>query len=215
MARITAPRMNTLASTQRKIPDRVRWLALAWLLVWIPVYWRAWGVGNFLHLCDVAVILTCIGLWTGDALLLSSQAVSSVVIDALWTLDVAAWLLFHRHFIGGTEYLFDATMPLWIRWLSLFHVVMPFILLWSLRRSGYDRRGFGLQAAIALPVVIASRFVTPDRNLNFAQTAPFFHRQIGSAPVHLAITYFAVVAGIYLPTHLLFARLFPPPTRRG
>ena len=87
---------------------------------------------------------------------------------------------------------------------------MPFILLWSLRRLGYDRRGFALQAAIALPLVIASRFVTPDENLNFAQTAPFFHRQLGSAPVHLAITYLAVVLGVYLPTHLVFARLYPP-----
>jgi hypothetical protein len=207
--------MEAAIGAGRKIPDWVRWLALLWLVVWIPVYWHAWGAGNFLHLCDVAVILTCIGLWSGNALLLSSQAVSSVVIDALWTLDVAAWLLFRRHFIGGTEYLFDATIPLWVRLLSLFHIVMPFILLWSLSRLGYDRRGFGLQAAIALPVVIASRFVTPVQNLNFAQTAPFFHRQLGRAPVHLAITYLAVVVGVYLPTHLVFRWWFRPADERG
>ena len=101
---------ETGAAARGNIPDWVRWLAILWLAVWFPVYWHAWGVANFLHLCDVAVILTCIGLWTGNALLLSSQAVSSVVIDALWTMDVAAWLLFRRHFIGGTEYLFDGTI---------------------------------------------------------------------------------------------------------
>lgn len=207
--------MNELATTRGKIPNPIRWLAWLWLVLWFPVYWHAWGVANFLHLCDVAVILTCIGLWTNSALLLSSQAVSSVVIDILWTLDVAAWLLFRRHFIGGTEYLFDATVPLGVRLLSLFHIVMPFILLWSLSRLRYNRRGFALQAAIALPVVVASRFVTPDKNLNFAQTAPFFHRQLGPAPVHLAITYLAVVLGVYLPTHLLFARLYPPPAKSG
>lgn len=207
--------METPASVRGKIPNWVRWLAVLWLVVWLPVYWRAWGAGNFLHLCDVAVILTCIGLWTGNALLLSSQAVSSVVIDALWTLDVAAWLLVRRHFIGGTEYLFDGTIPLWIRLLSLFHVVIPVVLLWSLARLGYDRRGFALQAAIALPVVIASRFVTPSQNLNFAQTAPFFHRQLGPAPVHLVITYLAVVLGAYLPTHLVFRRWFRPADVRG
>ena len=208
-------KMETAIRARAKIPDWVRWLAILWLAVWFPVYWHAWGAGNFLHLCDVAVILTCIGLWTGNALLISSQAVSSVVIDALWTLDAAAWLFFRRHFIGGTEYLFDATIPLWVRLLSLFHIVMPFILLWSLSRMGYDRRGFGLQAAIALPVVIASRFVTPDQNLNFAQTAPFFHRQLGPVPVHLAITYLAVVLGVYLPTHLVFRRWFVPADERG
>jgi hypothetical protein len=207
--------METGIRARRGIPDWVRWLALLWLVVWFPVYWHAWGAGNFLHLCDVAVILTCIGLWTSNALLLASQAISSVVIDALWTLDVAAWLLLGRHFIGGTEYLFDGTMPLWIRLLSLFHIVMPFILLWCLSRLGYDRRGFGLQAAIALPVVIASRFVTPDKNLNFAQTAPFFHHQLGPAPVHLAITYLAVLVAVYFPTHLLCARVYPPPANHG
>jgi hypothetical protein len=203
--------MGQLATARGKIPVWLRWLALVWLLVWFPVYWRAWGPANFLHLCDVAVILTCIGLWTNSALLLASQAVSSVVIDILWALEVAAWLLFRRHFIGGTEYLFDPTCPLWIRLLSLFHIIMPLILLWSLSRLGYDRRGFRLQTAIALPVVIASRFVTPDKNLNFALTAPFFHRPLGPAPVHLAITYIAVVLAVYLPTHLLFARLYPAP----
>ncbi len=207
--------METPASVHGKIPDSVRWLALLWLVVWLPVYWHAWGAGNFLHLCDVAVILTCIGLWTGNALLLSSQAISSVVIDALWTLDAATWLLFRRHFSGGTEYLFDGTMPLWIRLLSLFHIVMPFLLIWSVSRLGYDQRGFGLQAAIALPVVIASRFVTPDKNVNFAQTAPFFHRQLGPVPVHLAVTYLAVVVAVYFPTHLLFVRFYPPPAKHG
>jgi hypothetical protein len=199
------------SAPHNRIPDWLGWLALLWLLVWFPVYWHAWGAANFLHLCDVAVILTCIGLWTNSALLLSSQAVSSVVIDTLWALDVAARLLFHRHFIGGTEYLFDATCPLWIRLLSLFHVIMPVILIWSLSRLGYDRRGFRLQAAIALPVVIASRFVTPEKNLNFALADPFFHRQLGPAPVHLAITYLAVVLAVYLPTHLLFERLYSAP----
>ena len=204
--------MSKLASASRgKIPDWLRWLAVVWLVLWFPVYWHAWSLANFLHLCDVAVILTCIGLWTGNALLLSSQAVSSVVIDTLWALDVAAWLLFRRHFIGGTEYLFDQTCPLWIRMLSLFHIIMPVVLLWSLSRLGYDRRGFRLQAAIALPVIIASRFVTPEKNLNFALTAPCFHRQLGPAPVHLAITYLAVVLAVYLPTHLLFERLYSPP----
>ena len=201
--------MGPLAIARGKIPDWLRWLALVWLLVWFPVYWHTWGPANFLHLCDVAVILTCIGLWTSNALVLSSQAVSSVVIDTLWALDVAAWLLFRRHFVGGTEYLFDPTCPLWIRLLSLFHIIMPVILIWSLSRLGYDRRGLRLQAAIALPVIIASRFVTPGKNLNFALVDPFFHRQLGPAPVHLAATYLALVLAVYWPTHLVIARLYP------
>src|SRR5712672_4035908 len=56
------------------------------------------GWANFLHLCDVAVFLTCVGLAYNNALLLSSQAVSSLVGDLLWCLD-AGWRWFvGRHF---------------------------------------------------------------------------------------------------------------------
>ena len=133
-----------------------------------------------------------------------------MLIDIVWTLDVAARLIFGRHLIGGTEYLFDGSTPFWARLLSLFHIVLPFILLWALSRLGYDRRGCKLQSAILLPVLIASRFVTPDQNLNFAVNDPFLHRSYGPAPAHLAITFLFLVLVVYLPTHLLFLRLFSP-----
>jgi hypothetical protein len=203
--------MLTPPAPHQKIPDWFRWLALLWLVVWFVAYWRAWGPANFLHLCDIAAILTCIGLFTNNALLISSQAVSSILIDIAWTFDAAARSISGHHLIGGTEYLFDSTTPLWARLLSLFHVVLPFILLWSLARLGYDRRGWKLQSAILLPVLIASRFVTPDQNLNFAVKDPFLHRSYGPAPTHLFITFLFLVFVVYFPAHALFSRLFPPP----
>jgi hypothetical protein len=207
--------MDSTPAARHKIPDWLRWMSLLWLIFWFAAYWRAWGPANFLHLCDVAVILSCIGIWDRNPLLISSQAVSSVVIDLVWSFDVAARILLGRHAIGGTEYLFDSTYPLWVRTLSLFHIVMPVILIWSLSRLGYNRRGWKLQAAIALPILIASRFFTPKDNLNFAVADPFFRRSLGPAPVHIAITYLALVLAIYLPTHLLLVRLFPPPRRES
>ncbi len=203
---------TTALTPPQKIPGWLRYVALLILILWFAAYWHAWGPANFLHLCDIAVILTCIGLYINSALLISSQAVSSVLIDIVWTLDVVARLVFGRHLIGGTEYLFDASTPLWARLLSLFHVVLPIILLWSLARLGYDRRAWKLQSAILLPVLIASRFVTPDQNLNFAVRDPFLHRSYGPAPTHLAITFLFLVLVVYFPTHRLFSRLFPPPS---
>jgi hypothetical protein len=210
-APVRSHKMPTTSPPRQKIPDWFRWLALLSLVLWFAAYWHAWGPANFLHLCDIAVILTCIGLWTNNALLVSSQAVSSVLIDIVWTLDLAARLIFGRHLIGGTEYLFDATTPLWARLLSLFHIVLPFILLWSLSRLGYDRRAWKLQSAILLLVLIASRFVTPDQNLNFAVKDPFLHRSYGPAPTHLAITFLFLAFVVYFPTHLLLRRVFSPP----
>jgi hypothetical protein len=196
---------------RQNIPVWLRWSALLWLLVWFPIYWRAWGAANFLHLSDVAVILTCIGLSTNNALLISSQVVSSLLIDVAWALD-AAWRFFlGHHLIGGTEYLFDARFPLGVRLLSLFHLIMPPLLLWSLDRVGYDRRGWPLQSAIALVLFIASRFTDPAKNLNFAFRDPFFHRAWGPTPVHVTISLLALIFAVYFPIHLLLKTMFPPP----
>src|SRR5260370_41603701 len=52
----------------------LRWVGLLWTVVWLPAYIRFWGWANLLHLCDIAVILGCAGLWWGSSLLISSQA---------------------------------------------------------------------------------------------------------------------------------------------
>jgi hypothetical protein len=190
--------------------DRARWIALAWLAVWLTVYLWKYGWHVFLNLCDIAVILTCVGLWTGSALLLSSQALSSLVIDLTWDLDLAARALTGRHLVGGTEYMWDARWPLWLRLLSAFHIVLPPVLIWALRRAGYDRRAFFLQSAIAAVVLAASRITLgPEENQNFAWADPFFGRSWGPAPVHVGLTWAVLVTVVYGGTHLALARLMP------
>ncbi len=207
--------MASSAANSKSFPTWIRWSALGWLLVWIPAYWHTWGAANFLHLCDVAVVLTCLGLWSNSPLLLSSQTVSSLLIDTAWAVDAAARFLTGRHWIGGTEYLFDSSFPLWVRLLSLFHVVMPFLLLWALHRVGYDRRGWVAQSAIAIPVVVFARLAaTPKTNINFVYADPFFHRSWGPWPLHLIAVLAFLMFVVYLPTHLLLSRLFPSSPRQ-
>ena len=108
------------------------------------------------------------------------------------------------------EYMWDARFPLWVRLLSLFHVVLPVLLLVALRRVGYDHGALRLQSWIAVALLVASRFLGPTQNLNYAFVDPIFHRAFGPAPVHLALIFAALTGIIYWPTHLLLARAFPP-----
>jgi hypothetical protein len=203
--------MISSTESANPFPAWVRWTALIWLCVWLTIYLKFWGPTTFFFLCDIAVILTCVGLFTGNALLLSSQAVSSLVIDTAWMLDIATKLIFNRHLIGGTDYFFDPNYPLWVRLFSLFHVVMPFVLIYAVRRTGYDRRALSLQFVIATVTMIASRFADPYKNINFVFADPIVHRQWGPVPIHV----FAMLAGltivIYTPTHAVLSRIFPAP----
>jgi hypothetical protein len=133
--------------------------------------------------------------------LLSSQAVSVIVIDGLWALDAGARLVTGRHLIGGTEYMWDVRYPLAVRLMSLFHAVWPFLLVWSLRRVGYDRRGLYVQIGVAALIFVLSRLVgDPVRNHNYVFRDPFFGETWGPAPGHLALMFVVLVVAVYLPT---------------
>jgi hypothetical protein len=106
--------------------------------------------------------------------------------------------------------MWDTRFPLWVRLLSLFHVVLPMLLLAALRRASYDRRALLLQSGIAMALLVVSHFLGPTRNLNYAFADPIFHRAFGSAPVHLGLIFAALLGIIYCPTHVLLARAFPP-----
>jgi len=181
------------------------------MAVWLPSYIRVWGCANLLHLCDIAVILAFIGIWWANPLLISSQTVSSLAAGVFWCLDVGWRLATGRYLVGGTDYMWDTRYPLWVRLLSTFHVGLPLVLLWAMRKVGYDRRALALQAALAAGLLIVSRFLSAELNMNYAYRDPLLQRTWGPAPVHLAVIYIPLVALIYWPTHLLLAWLFPVP----
>lgn len=188
----------------------LRWVVVAWFAAWLPAYWYYWGWRNFLQLCDIAVFVAVAGFWLGSSLLLSSQAVGFQVIALFWAADVVWRVLTGAHLIGGTEYLWDARYPLWLRLLSLYHLVLPVLLLWSLRRVGYDARGWKLQAAIAAAAMIAARVLAPGLNYNMVERDPLLGRTWGPAPVHIAFIWVVLTAVVYFPTHMLLRWCFRP-----
>ena len=187
----------------------LRWASLVWLLVWLPANTWAWGWQNMMHLCDVGLLLACLGIFFRQPLLVSSQALSAPLVGVLWTLDIVWRLSSGHHLVGGTEYMWDTNYPLWIRMLSCFHVLLPIVLLWAVRVLGYDHRALVFQTALTAALLIFSRFLSPDLNMNYAYQDPLLHRVWGPAPLHLAVILAGCVAIFIWPSHLLLLRLFP------
>jgi hypothetical protein len=180
------------------------WLKLFWtaaVMVWIPVYWREYGLQNFLFFCDLGNIFITLGLWLESPLIFSWQAIGLLLFQTLFTVDLAVALLSGRHPIGGTEYMFDPHIPLGIRLLSLFHVVTPLLLLWAIWRLGYDHRGWKVQTLTAWIVVPINYFWRPQFDVNWAR-GPFFHEQhVVPGLVYLFGYLIVVPAVVYFPTH--------------
>ena len=58
-----------VAVRPRKIPLAAKVAATVFLAVLVPVYWRTYGITNFLWFCDAALILTVAGMWLESSLL--------------------------------------------------------------------------------------------------------------------------------------------------
>jgi len=180
------------------------WLKIGWtvwILCWAPLYWRQYGAQNFLFFCDLGNMIIAIALWSESALLFSSQAVSLLLFQLLYCVDLVGALLSGRHVIGGTEYMFDPGVPLLIRSMSLFHVVTPAVLLWAIWKLGYDPRGWKLQTLICWIVVTINHFWRPEMDVNWARGLFFREQHVMLAWLYLVGYLMVVPVVVYWPTH--------------
>ena len=130
------------------IPLWAKLILTAYVAVLVPIYWVTYGPTNFLFFCDMALLLTLLAMWRESALLVSAAAVGILLPQLLWALDFLSSLVGHP-VTGMTEYMFQSSIPLHVRFLSFFHFWLPFLLIWLLRRTGYDQRGLPLWMVMA------------------------------------------------------------------
>lgn len=184
------------------------WLKISWtiwLLIWAPIYWNHYGAQNFLFFCDLGNLLIGLGLWLESSLIFSWQACGLLLFQTLYTVDLAGALVSGHHVIGGTEYMFSPELPLFMRLLSLFHVVTPPLLLWAIWRLGYDPRGWKLQTLTAWIVVPINYLWRPEYDVNWARGLFFRDQHAMPAPVFLLGYLLVVPLFIFYPTHRLLA----------
>jgi hypothetical protein len=192
----------------------IRLATTAFLIVLIPVYWHYYGPTNFLWFSDVALIASVVAQWRNSRLLASTQALSIVLLELFWTVDYLARLLLGVQLLGLAGYMFEPTYPLFVRLLSLFHLWLPWLLLWLVYRDGYARRALLVQTLVCWIVLLASYWLCPPgKNINWVYG-------LGSQPqtylppiLYLLLLMAAIPAFVYVPTHFVLLRLArkPPP----
>lgn len=190
------------------------WIKIAYsamLLVIVPVYAVYWGWRNFLWFSDIALITTGIALWLENSLLASMMALAVLVPELLWNASYFVRLIFGIRVTDLAGYMFDTQNPRFIRTLSLFHVVLPAVLLWMLHELGYDRRALVAQTFLAWVVLPFTYAVTTpqDENINWVR-GPDKVQQRMPPLVWLALLMLAFPIALYIPTHFAMRALFAP-----
>jgi hypothetical protein len=204
-------------SLSGRVPLVVKLGYTAFMAVLVPVYWTNYGPTNFLYFCDVALFLTLAAVWLERPLLASMAAVGIVLPQLIWVLDFAAGLC-GVQLLGMTAYMFDERRSLFLRGLSLFHGWLPFLLLFLVKRLGYDKRALPAWWALAWVLVVFCYLFMPAPtptpgaepvNINYvhgmSDTAP----QSWMPPLAWLATLMAgLPALLYFPTHLALKKWF-------
>lgn len=175
----------------------------------VPIYWRQYGPANFLWFSDIALLALAPALWLENTLLVSMVAISVMFFEALWNIDFFFRLLTGKSLIGLSAYMFDPKIPLFIRGLSCFHIVLPLLLLWTLHRLGYDQRAFVWQTIVAL-VVLPLSYLVSNQQENVNWVYGFGQNPQRILPASLFVMGLMLLSPfvVYLPTHFLFTRIF-------
>ena len=208
----------------RRIPLPLKLSVTGFVVVLVPVYYRHYGPTNFLYFCDAALLLSLDSIWTGRALPASMAAVGILLPQALWCADFIGELL-GMNLVGLTKYMFDPNRSLFLRGLSFFHFWLPLLLLYLVRRLGYDRRALRAWTGLAWGLCLVAYFLLPPAgaklanpqipvNVNYVFGFDDTKAQTRlPAPVYL-VGWMAVLLGVvFVPTHFLLKKAFGRPAR--
>lgn len=207
-----------MMSKGNRIPLWLKLAYTAFLVVMVPVYWKNYGPTNFLYFCDVALLLTLIGIWQENALLISLPAVGILIPQALWCVDFLVQLC-GGEVTGMTSYMFDENSPLFLRGLSLFHGWLPFLLYYLVRQLGYDRRALLGWIMITIALCCIAFFLLPPagallanpqtpRNINYVFGMDDGKPQSMMPPLaYLGAWMLALTVIVYLPTHFILKKI--------
>ncbi len=188
------------------------WLKLAYTIfvaIVVVVYVFKYPLGNFLWFSDIGLLVTVPALWFESALLASMMTVGLLLPEVVWNLSYFARLITGKRVTGMTDYMFDRTKPLYLRVLSLFHVVLPVLLLWMVARLGYVPNAWIAQTALAWVVLPLSYWLTDPEveSVNWAHGPGY--RQTRVHPfVYLGGLMLGFAFVLYYPTHLLLHWFF-------
>ena len=210
MGGIALSERRILRGRRAPLPRSLKAAHTLFVVMLVPVYARQYGPGNFLWFSDVALLSSVPALVFESRRLASTQAVSVLVPELLWLIDLGAGIAVRRYPIGLASYMSDPRIPRFVRALSLFHLWLTPLLLLIVSRTGYDRRALRYQTMASAAVLLASwRLTKPADNVNWVHSLP---QRIRSRPARAGFVA-ALAAGLflacYLPAHLVLQRLFP------
>ena len=202
-------------------------LYFGFMMIAVPLYSHAYGIRNFLYICDVALFVNLAAFLVADkskdqsARLLSATLCGMLVPQGMWVIDFIQCILLgcsSSNSLSG--YMFSSELPLYIRAISSFHIWQPFFLLYCIKQIGYYHPdGWITWSKIAaLDLLLSYMLSTPPggpsylpRNVNKVYGMDDDKAQTLVHPwLWLALLIVSGPILVYYPSHLLIQTIIEP-----
>jgi hypothetical protein len=174
---------------QAVVPFNIKISYYAFMAILIPTYAINYPLANFFNLCDVHLLLLLVSFLTDTNIFISMSAVGMIVPQSAWCLDFMCETLDIK-FLGGTSYMYDDQLPIYLRFLSLFHGWLPFLLVYLIKLLGYDPRALYYQVCLCLCLCLLSYNQSElyNENINFVKDFHILCHTLGF-PIIIASTH--------------------------
>jgi hypothetical protein len=177
----------------------------------IPTYTYHYGLLNFLWFSDIALFMILLALWLNSSLLMGMSLVLTFFMEACWSID-----FFYQFITGNTlldiaSYMFDPSLAIYLRVLSLFHLLLPVIPIIYLRNWGYHSKTLPYTIALFWFTILVSYLLTPIHlNINWVHYPSIYNWQEISQATWLCMLLVLYPLLIMLPKDYIFRKIFKP-----
>lgn len=194
--------------------DAIRLIAVFLFAVYslLSIAWcRRYNPDHLLWFCDIALLLTAVGLFFRSATLVTAQLVAILVFHVAWNLDFWLFLVFGYMPFGSTAYMFYHDLSPYEKVLSFFsHVFVVPAALYGVYVLGVSRRAWLVQTAQTILIFFLTYLLTrPEENINWMFGSDFLNTTPSS--IHPALYYCLMgivpTVIVYLPTNKLLTAM--------
>lgn len=191
------------------LPLWLKLLGLLFLLIFVSYNLKNYGLQNLMWFSCLGVIGTVTALWLENRLLASMMLLSTFIGDEIgWGGDFLVRLIFGWHPLNATNYMFDHSLSLYGRGLSLYHFYIPILVAWMVYKLRYDKRAIVTQSIYSTIVLLISFTLTdPARNINWVFGVGSQPQTYVPAWLYLIAEMIFIPLVFYLPMHLLLKKL--------
>lgn len=188
------------------------WLKIGYTVfvgILIPIYWKKWGPANFLWFSDIALFIMLAAVWLESSLLASMMGIAVLIPEISWNVSYFGRLLTGKKIFSLSDYMFDNSRPVYLRALSLFHVILPVLILWMIYKLGFQENALFYQVILGWSVLLFTYFFTdPAENINWV-FGPGEKPQTKLTPeLYLFLVMLGFPILFYLPTYFLLRLIF-------